>query len=61
MLVYRAEIWAISASRTEYRYAVSRGAAVWSDPAGQDLPCLLSIFPDIFVASSCEWSPLNKR
>lgn len=41
----------------EYRYAVSRGGAVWLSLAGQDLPCLLSIFPDIFVASSCECDP----
>lgn len=52
--VSRADIGATSASCMEYRYAAHRAGAVWSEPAGQDLPCLLSIFPDIFVASSCE-------
>lgn len=44
----------------EYRYAVPRGGAVEPNPAGQDLPCLLSIFPDIFVASSCECDPTQQ-
>lgn len=60
MLLYRDCIWPISASCTEYRYAVSRGGAVWSNLARQDLPCLLSIFPDIFVASSRECEPTQQ-
>lgn len=54
MLVRISYIWSISAPCEEYRYAVSWGGAVCLSLAGQDLPCLLSIFPDIFVASSCE-------